>query len=300
MSVRTLEFPPLRRTVFRPSRVTLALSCAGIGLVFVAAADVMPWLTLFNGLSPIAGFRLGGGDLSGFAVAAAALLVVAVRHGGARVLKPAAGVLAALVVVGAVSIALNIVSYVRAPGSTGALTAPSAGPGPLILAAGGLAILIAAMTAPMSRRALTPALRLPLLLAATTFVAAWMHLLLTPEHLGVAVVLGLGFLLSAVAQLALAVLAVERPSDRVWSLLVMLNIALVAVWAYAVLIGLPFPGDEHGASAGLVIGSGEPIDLAAVITKVAELIGIAVALVLMRRSEPNAAARPMTSSHRRR
>lgn len=287
MSVRPLEFPHRRQTLVRPSRATLAASCAATGMVLVVASDAMPWLTLFHGMSPIAGFRLGGGDLTGLAIAALALLLIAGRHGGARVLKPAAVVLAGFVVIGAVSIALNIGSYVRSPGSAAALSAPTAGPGPFILAAGGVAILLAVLTATISRRRLTPTLRLPLMLAASTFVAGWMHLLLTPEHLSVARVLGLGFLLSGVAQLALAVLAVERPSDLVWSLLVMLNIALMVVWAYAVLVGLPFASEEHGASAGLVVGSGEPIDLAAIITKAAELTGIAVALVLMRRPGPN-------------
>ena len=283
MSVRTLESDHVHGPLVRPSRATLAVSCAALGLVVVALSDAMPWLTLFNGQSPIAGFRLGGGDLSGLAVAAVALTLVAGRHGGARILKPVAVVFAALAVLGGVSAELSITSYVRAPGPTAALSAPSAGPGPMALVAGGVLILVAVLTAPVSRRPLSGTLRLPLLLAASTFVAGWMHLLLTPEHLEVAALLGSGFLVSGLAQLALAVLAVERPSDRTWSLLVMLNIALVAMWAYAVLVGLPFAGDEHGAGAGLVVGSGEPIDLAAVITKVAELAGIAMALVLMRR-----------------
>lgn len=286
MTVRTLDAPHPRPVAFPLARGHLALACAAIGLALMAAADAMPWLTLFHGLRPLAGFRLGGGDLSGLAVAAVSLLLVAARHGGGRVLKPSAVVLAGLVVAGGVSAALSIGSYVRAPGSAAALTAPSSGPGPWTLAAGGVAILVAALIAPVSRRPLPTAMRLPLLLAGATFAAGWMHLLLTPEHLGVSPVLGAGFLLSGLAQLALAVLAVERPSERVWSLLVMLNTALVVVWAYAVLVGLPFAGDEHGDVGGLAIGSGEPLDLAAVITKTAELAGIAVALVLMRRPAP--------------
>ena len=284
MTTHTLDAPDLRPAALRLTRLHLSMACAALGLALVAASDAMPWLTLFHGLHPIAGFRLGGGDLSGLAVAAVALLLVAGRHGGGRVLKPAAVVLATLVVVGAVSTALSIGSYVRAPGAAAALTAPSAGPGPLTLAAGGVALLIASLITPVSRHPLAAAMRLPLLLGASTFVAAWMHLLLTPEHLGVSTLLGGGFLVSGLAQLSLTVLAVERPSERIWALLVMLNTALVVVWAYAVLVGLPFAGDEHGSSGGFTIGSGEPIDLAAVITKTAELTGIAVALVLMRRT----------------
>ena len=65
----------------------------------------------------------------------------------------------------------------------------------------------------------------------------------------------------------------------------MVNVALLAVWAYAVLIGLPLgDGSGHDAVSGLVIGSGEPIDLASAITKLAELASLSIALILMWRN----------------
>lgn len=292
MSVRALEARQPHRAVVPLSRTTLAVSCGAIGLIAVAASDTMPWLTLFHGLSPIAGFRLGGGDLTGLAVAALALTLVAGRHGGGRVLKPIAVLLAGLVVVGAMGTALSLTSYVRAPGAAAILTAPATGPGPFLMAAGGVAILIATISAPGTGRPLTSSMRLPLVLAAATFVAGWLHVLLTPEHLAVSPLLGAGFLGSGLVQLTLMVLAVERPSERVWSLLVMLNIALIIVWAYAVVVGLPLAGDEHGAGGGLAVGSGEPIDLTAAITKTAELAGIAIALILMRRASADQPSRP--------
>lgn len=293
MSVRALEARQSHPAMVLLSRTTLAVGCGAIGVITMAASDTMPWLTLFHGLSPIAGFRLGGGDLTGLAVAALMLTLVAARHGGGRVLKPIAVALAGLVVIGAISSALSLSSYVRAPGRAAVLTTPATGAGPFVLAVGGLAIFVATLSAPGSRRPLTSSMRLPLVLAAVTFVAAWLHVLLTPEHLAVSPLLGVGFLGSGLAQLTLTVLSVERPSERVWSLLVMLNTALIVVWAYAVLVGLPFAGDEHGASGGLAVGSGEPIDLTAAITKAAELTGIGIALVLMRRGS----ARRADSGH---
>ncbi len=91
----------------------------------------------------------------------------------------------------------------------------------------------------------------------------------------------------------IAALAIQRPSGRVWSLLIIVNTALIVVWAYAVLHGLPFGEGEHSPQAGgLAIGSGERVDLAAALTKGFGLAGIAVALVLMRRSAPLGTPQP--------
>ncbi|MBA2313283.1 MAG: hypothetical protein H0V97_10875 [Actinobacteria bacterium] len=39
-----------------------------------------------------------------------------------------------------------------------------------------------------------------------------------------------------------------------------MNVSLIAIYANAVVVGLPFGADDHHA-AGLVIGVGEPIDV---------------------------------------
>jgi len=272
---------------WRSARQSIAVFFGCAGLVLVGASAAMPWLTLFHGFTPLRGFRLDGGDLSGIAVAAALLMLVAARHGGARFLRPAAAALALILTLGAVNSWRSIAAYVAEPGPAATLTAPTGSPGPLVMAAGGVALLVAALTLPLPARPLTTGVRLPLVLAVLSFVAAWMHLVLTPEHFAESAVLGSGFLLSAIAQLIIAALAIQRPSERVWSLLIIVNTALIVVWAYAVFHGLPFGGDEHAPQAGgLAIGSGEPVDPAAALTKGAELAGIAVALVLMRRTAP--------------
>jgi hypothetical protein len=260
------------------------VAVGAVGLVLVGVSAGMPWLTLFHGYTPLRGFRLDGGDLSGIALAAALLLVVGARHGGGLLVRPLSALLALAVVAGALRSWRGIAAYVADPGPAAALTAPTGSPGPLVMAVGGVALLVAVILVRLPTRPLPAPTRLPLALAALAFVAAWMHLVLTPEHFGESPILGAGFLLAAVAQLVLAILAIERPSEWVWSLLVMVNTALIVVWAYAVVHGLPFGGDEHGAEAsGLVIGSGEPIDLAAAVTKLAEMGCTAIALVLMRR-----------------
>jgi hypothetical protein len=267
------------------SRSLQATALAVLGLALVGVGAALPWLTLFNGLSPLAGFRLDGGDLSGIAVLSAGLLTVAVRHGAGRVLRAVAVAGTTVVVVGALSSARTIGAYVADPGPNGVLATPTQGPGALVMAVGGVALLGAALRAPVRRSTLPSGLALRLVLAVATVVAGWMHLVLTPEHLGESTILGLGFLGAGLAQLALAVLVVEGSSELVLSVLVALTVALIAVWAYAVLVGLPLAEGGHGHGAeetGLVVGHGEPIDLVAAVTKLAELTSLAAALLLLR------------------
>jgi hypothetical protein len=243
----------------------------------------------FNGLEPLPGFRLDGGDLAGLALASAALLLVAARHGGSRLLRPAAALGAVVVAAGALNSAYRISVYVADPGPTAALAAPTQGVGPLVMAAGGVVLAAGAVVVPLPARAMDRATVVRVGLAAVTFVAAWMHLVLTPEHLAESTLLGLGFLGAGLLQLGLAAVIVERRSESALSLLVVVDVALLAIWAYAVLVGLPLAegGHDHGGGAtGLVIGHGEPIDLAAAITKVAELASLALALLVLGGSTP--------------
>ncbi|GAA2741468.1 hypothetical protein GCM10009868_07680 [Terrabacter aerolatus] len=274
------------------ARERSALGLAVLGLLLVGLGAWLPWLTLFNGLEPLPGFRLDGGDLSGLALLAVGLLVVATRLGAGHVLRPLAVVVLAVVVADSLAGARHIADYVADPGPTAALSAPSQGPGAVVMAVGGLVLLGAAVLVPVRRDALPRELVARLVLAAATFVAGWMHLVLTPEHLGESTVLGLGFLAAGVAQVALAVLCLVRRSENALSALVVLDVALLAVWAYAVLVGLPIGdvGHDHVEAGGLVLGHGEPVDLAAAITKVAELTSLGTALVLMRRGPKGSTA----------
>jgi hypothetical protein len=114
-------------------------------------------------------------------------------------------------------------------------------------------------------------------------VAAIIHLILTPEHLGISTLLGIGFLLAGVAQLALAGLVLRWPqrTDLVMGAIVIVNIALIVMYVYAVLVGLPLEaGHAADDGGGLRIGSGEPVDLKGAIDLTVEIAAVALAVVI--------------------
>lgn len=262
-----------------------ALGLAALGLPLVGLGAWLPWLTLFNGLEPLPGFRLDGGDLTGLALLAVGLLAVAARVGAGHLLRPPAVVALLVVTADSLASARRIGAYVADPGPGAALSLPSQGPGAAVMATGGVLLLAAAVVVPVRREVLPTGLATRLVLAAATFVAGWMHLVLTPEHLAESTVLGLSFLAAGLAQVALSLLCTARRSENALSALVVLDVALLAVWTYAVLVGLPVGdlGHDHVEAGGLVLGHGEPVDLAAAITKVAELTSLGLALLLLRR-----------------
>jgi hypothetical protein len=152
-------------------------------------------------------------------------------------------------------------------------------------------------------------------------VAAAIHLLLTPDHFAESALMGAGFLSSAVAEFGLAAAVLVKPRGMVYFAVIGVASALIALYAYNVMIGLPFSeaspathpaesviypdiaehstpadhGSEHEAvghaegahqSGGLVLGQGEPVDLLGAATKLSELatIGLALALILQSRA----------------
>jgi hypothetical protein len=126
--------------------------------------------------------------------------------------------------------------------------------------------------------------------------------------------MGLGFLCSALAEFGLAAAVLVQPRRLVYVAVIGVSAALIGLYAYNVMIGLPFHGASadgnpsgvgHGAqqtiaaehdsehetmahsggghhSGGLVLGEGEAVDMLGATTKLAELamIGLAVALIL--------------------
>lgn len=265
-------------------RGSIALAAGGVGLAGMAMA--VPWLTVFRGLQPLPGFVLEGGPLGGILLASAALLVVGRTFGGMQWLKPIAFAAASLVAADAVLLQGRIAEYVANPGPAAPLTQPTAGIGAGLLAMGSVLVALAALLAPGSRAPLRAGMLSRLVMATGLFVAGWIHLMLVPEHVAESEVLGLGFLASGVAQLVLAALVLWRA--RTWNLgaVMALNLTLIAIYAYAVLVGLPF-GDftEHGSgSVGLAVGAGERIDLLGALSKIAELGSSAIAFGLLGRT----------------
>lgn len=272
-------------------RAAVAISGAAIGLVLVGVGSALPWIVLFRGLQPQPGFLLDGGKLAGLAIASVVALLVAARFGGARVFRIAAIVGALVIVADSLLIAARIAAYVADPGPAGPLTQPSSGPGSIVMAVGGTLLLVAAAIAPLGAGALAKGLILRIALAATLFVAGWIHLLLTPEHLGDSAVLGTGFLLAGLGQVALAGIILARPRDWTSYVIVAVNVGLIAIYVNAVLLGLPLGADDHHA-AGLVLGAGEPVDVFGALTTVAQVIGVALALRQLGRSSVEVPQQP--------
>lgn len=132
--------------------------------------------------------------------------------------------------------------------------------------------------------------------AATLVAAGIAHLLLTPEHLAESGVLGAGFAVAGIVQLALAVPVLTHPSRNVLSAVAVISALLIALYVWNVLLGLPLVGPgtaesaehgheavEHAHETGLILGIGEPVDLAGALTKAAELLALVGSVVLLRR-----------------
>ena len=159
------------------------------------------------------------------------------------------------------------------------------------------------------------------LLAATLGVAGMIHCLLTPEHMAMSAIFGVGFLAAGIAQLGMAALAVIRPSRLLYMAVIASTVVLSSTYAYNVLVGLPFHGEvgitavgaeasdeSHGKSEGhdgtadhaedreddatattdhhdqgVVLGAGEAVDAYGAATQLAQLSAAGIALVLLRR-----------------
>src|SRR5262245_30663562 len=75
--------------------------------------------------------------------------------------------------------------------------------------------------------------------------AGAIHLAMAPSHLGESSVEGWGFVISAWAQLLLALAVLVRPNRRVALGVIATNAALIAVWLVSRTAGLPF-GEHAG------------------------------------------------------
>lgn len=272
---------------------------ATLGLAAVLAGAALPWLTLFRGLQAVPGFELDGGMLAGLAVAATAVLVYTTRRGGPTIAWIAAGAAGLLIAGDALLVAARIGTFVADPGPSGPLTQPGSGPGAIVMAAGGTLLAAAAVVgtvvgavrrpAPLEGAPLEGAPRegavapwSALALPGALLVAGWIHVLLVPEHLGESSLLGMGFVAVGAAELVLAAVAFAgairgRQSAPEWVRLavVIVVVASLAAYAYAVLVGLPFDPVEH--ASGLALGAGEPVDASGAIAKLSELAAIALA-----------------------
>jgi hypothetical protein len=148
-------------------------------------------------------------------------------------------------------------------------------------------------------------------------LAGAIHLLLTPDHFAESAIMGVGFLGSAIAEFGLALAVLMKPRRIAYVAVIGVSVALIGLYAYNVMIGLPFIGastdgsflsgaghsDAHHSTAaehdpeheaahtggghhngGLMLGEGEAMDLMGATTKLSELATIGLAVALIRRS----------------
>ncbi|HEY5628282.1 MAG TPA: hypothetical protein VIR16_02115 [Candidatus Limnocylindrales bacterium] len=267
------------------TRVPAALLLGGAGLGLVLTAAALPWLTVYAGLVAVPGFQLDGGPLAGVALAAAGLLAAASRMGGGRLLRPAAILMAAFVAADAGYTAWRISAYVADPGPAAQLVQPASGPGAAVMVAGAALLAAAALTVRPVQRRLGRRDLGQLVLAGAMLVSGWIHLLLVPEHLAEAQILGIGFAAAGLAQIALAAALLLRRSEAALLATVAVSAALLGLYAWAVVVGLPIAGDAHdahtAAGSGIALFAGEAIDFTGAVNALAEVIGIALAFVLL-------------------
>ena len=279
----TLVSPPTALPMGTRRRRNLAATVGAAGLLLVLVGAGLPWITLFGGLSVLRGYQLDGGPLAALAIAVATLSVLADRWGSGTVLRAVAATGAAVVLADSVLSAARTAAYVARPGPAAALVQPTAGIGPYVTAVGGSLLLAAAVLMPVRRLRLGRERWLRLALGTTLYVAAGIHLLLTPEHLAEAPLLGWGFLLGGAAQVALTIAVLRTNAPHVPAAALMVSVALIVLYLYAVLIGLPFGAhDDH--ATGLVVGRGEPVDPVGLLDLAAEVAAALLAMVALRRS----------------
>lgn len=260
-------------------RSGVALSLALLTSALTIAGLASPWVTVFNGLSTIPGLSVDGGYLAAVTAVSFATLHVMATSGGGRMLRSIAVLGGVVVVADSLLSIARISEYVAHPGTGGALTVPGAGPGPFFTLVGGVALVATALAAPSAQSRLGRGMVLRLMLSVSLIIAADLHLVLTPQHFDEALLLGVGFLAAGLFQLALAVYVIVRHDDRPIGLLLAITIALIAIYAYALFIGLPLDSGHSDAAAGLRLGSGEPLTTTGLIDVLAEIATVALALV---------------------
>lgn len=159
------------------------------------------------------------------------------------------------------------------------------------------------------------------LLSAALTLAGLLHLLLTPDHFEASALMGVGFAGAALAEFGLALAVLVKPMRLTYFAVIGVAAALIGLYAFNVMIGLPFvesgsavddgghasdaalsadaghadgsddPGHAESGHhpTGLVLGGGEPVDAFGAATKLSELAAIGLAVSLLARRPPRAA-----------
>jgi hypothetical protein len=248
---------------------------AGVAIVLIAVA--LPWVTLLHGQRTVNGVRGDGAYLAAAALGAGALWATYLLRGRPRQLRALAAVAGLLIVYWALFDVEHIVNVVTEDPMAAVMGWPIMGPGPLLGAAGGAVLLGSALSVPAAARRVPREQWLRLLLAGALLATGAVHLQQAPEHLEVSAVLGGGFVVAAVSQLALGAAVLVRGHRLLYAAIVADCLCFLGLYAYAVLHGLPFPGQGN---AGLRLGAGEPVTLSGAVSKAGEAAAVLLALAL--------------------
>jgi hypothetical protein len=262
-------------------RIAPPVIIAIVGALVTLVGSALPWVTIFRGTQTLTGWDGSPRYLAGLAVASVTLTLLYLWAGRPAAFRRLAVLAGSTAVVGIAFATWQVGALDSSHSVSARILNPVLGPGPFVMAVGAL-LLLAVVAIPTSAARVPFPLWRRVILAGALFTAGWIHLALTPEHLGEATILGLGFLAAGLAQLALAALITARPSDLVYYAVVGLSAALIVLYAIAVLKGLPF-GGGHDHGTGLVLGAGEPVDVEGAVSKLAELFSLAAAVVLVGR-----------------
>jgi len=259
------------------SRVVIGSAAVATGVVLVLIGVALPWVTLQHGQQAVNGVLGDGAYLATAAIGAAALWTAYVLGGRPGPLRALAAGTGFLIVYWTIFDIERIVTVVTADPLAGAMGAPLMGPGPLVAAVGGVVLLGGTLSVPSLARGLSRAEWIRVLLAAALLATGAIHLQQAPAHLEVSTALGLGFLAAAVSQIGLGAAVLVRGHRLLYIAIVADCVLFFVLYVYAVVHGLPFPAH---AEAGIQVGAGEPVTLSGALSKLAELVAIAIALPL--------------------
>ena len=251
----------------------------GGGAAVVVVGALLPWVSLFRGLTTVSGFGADGFFLIGLAVGTALLLAWYERLGRPASVRRLAAALATAIVAVSVFDWWRIVHFVGEPGAVAPLAAPSVGPGTVVSAGGGLVLLAAILVLRPGAGRLPQGTWPRVAVAGSLAVAAWIHFDIVGEHLGQTLLLGLGTAGFGAVQAALAVLLLVRPRHWVLDVVVAVDAGLVFFYAFNVLVGLPFAKPEP-FSPGLLLGQGEAVGLRGAVALICEISGMGAAIWL--------------------
>ena len=261
----------------RGARVVVGSAAAATGVALVLIGVALPWVTLQHGRQSVNGVLGDGAYLATAAIGAAALWTAYLLGGRPGPLRALAAGTGFLVVYWTIFDIERIVTVVTDDPLAGVMGAPLMGAGPLVAAAGGIVLLGSTLTVPSLARGLQRAQWMRVVLGAALLARGAIHLQQAPDHMAVSTPLGLGFLAAAVSQIGLGAAVLVRGHRLLYAAIVADCAFFFLVYVYAVVHGLPFPRHD---GAGIHVGAGEPITLSGVVSKVAEVVAILIALPL--------------------